>query len=159
MIKSYWAGPYLQHILWPLAWQFIAHQGTWWQIAISFHAQKHHKYSLLMHRIKIKSPANFFYGMNKTFWGVDLSFFNQSYSGGITMTKKPTWYWQYYHSRCWTGTHKNSARSKQSGREREPVNPTALESCGPSWSLASTPWAMSLYFKFRAIYFWLLNEY
>ena len=24
---------------------------------------------------------------------------------------------------------------------------------------ASTPWAMSLYFKFRAIYFWLLNEY
>ena len=28
-----------------------------------------------------------------------------------------------------------------------------------SWSLASTPWAMSLYFKFRAIYFWLLNEY
>ena len=33
-------------------------------------------------------------------------------------------------------------------------------SCGlPWWSLASTPWAMSLYFKFRAIYFWLLNEY
>ena len=27
------------------------------------------------------------------------------------------------------------------------------------WSLASTPWAMSLYFKFRAIYFWLLHEY
>ena len=25
--------------------------------------------------------------------------------------------------------------------------------------LASTPWAMSLYFKFRAMYFWLLNEY
>ena len=24
---------------------------------------------------------------------------------------------------------------------------------------ASTPWAMSLYFKFRAIYLWLLNEY
>ena len=23
----------------------------------------------------------------------------------------------------------------------------------------STPWAMSLYFKFRAIYFWLLNEF
>ena len=33
-------------------------------------------------------------------------------------------------------------------------------SCGlPWWSLASTPWAMSLYFKFRAIYFWLLNEH
>ena len=27
------------------------------------------------------------------------------------------------------------------------------------WSLASTRWAMSLYIKFRAIYFWLLNEY
>ena len=26
--------------------------------------------------------------MNKTFLGVDLSFFNQSYSGGITTTKK-----------------------------------------------------------------------
>ena len=30
-------------------------------------------------------------------------------------------------------------------------------SCGLPWSLASTPWVMSL--KFRAIYFWLLNEY
>ena len=49
-----------------------------------------------MHRIKIKSPANFFYGMNKTFWGVDLSFFNQSYSGGITTTKKRIGYWRYY---------------------------------------------------------------
>ena len=27
------------------------------------------------------------------------------------------------------------------------------------WSLVSTPWAMSWCFKFRAIYFWLLNEY
>ena len=45
------------------------------------------KYSLLMHRIKIKSPANFFYGMIKTFLWVDLSLFNQSYSGGITTTK------------------------------------------------------------------------
>ena len=27
------------------------------------------------------------------------------------------------------------------------------------WSLTSTPWAMSLYFKFCAIYFWLINEY
>ena len=44
------------------------------------------KYSLLMHRIKTKSPA-IFYGINKTFLWVDLSFFNQSYSGGITTTK------------------------------------------------------------------------
>ena len=27
------------------------------------------------------------------------------------------------------------------------------------WSLASTPWAMNLYFKFRAIYFWLLTHW
>ena len=32
-------------------------------------------------------------------------------------------------------------------------------SCLLPWSLASTPWAMSLYIKFRAIHFWLLNEY
>ena len=38
--------------------------------------------------------------MNKTFLGADLSFFNQSYSGGITATKKPTGYWRYYHSKC-----------------------------------------------------------
>ena len=76
--------------------------------------QQYHKYSLLMHRIKIKSHANFCYGINKTFLWVDLSFINQTYSGGITTTKTPTGYW---------------------------------------------PWAMSLYFKFRAICFWLLNEY
>ena len=34
------------------------------------------------------------------FLWVDLSFVNESYSGGITTTKKPTGYWQYYHSRC-----------------------------------------------------------
>ena len=64
---------------------------------------RRHKYSLLMHRIKIKSPAIFFFFfflMNKTFLWVDLSFFNLSYSGGITTTKKPTGYWWYYHSRC-----------------------------------------------------------
>ena len=55
--------------------------------------QQYHKYSLLMHRIKIKSPANFCYGINKTFLWVDLSFFNQTYSGGITTTKTSTGYW------------------------------------------------------------------
>ena len=54
------------------------------------------KYSLLMHRIKIKSPPIIFYEMNNTFLCADLSMFNQSYSGGITTTKKPTGYWQYY---------------------------------------------------------------
>ena len=31
------------------------------------------------------------------------SLFNQSYSGGIATTKKPTGYWRYYHSR-WRGS-------------------------------------------------------
>ena len=44
--------------------------------------------------------SRFFSGMNKTFLWVDLSFFNQSYSGGVTTTRKPTGYWRYYHSRC-----------------------------------------------------------
>ena len=48
---------------------------------------------------KLEVPL-IFYGMNKTFWGVDLSFFNQSYSSGITTTKKPAGYWRHYHSRC-----------------------------------------------------------
>ena len=38
--------------------------------------------------------------MNQTFLWVDLYYFNQSYSVGIT--KKPTGYWRYHHhSRCW----------------------------------------------------------
>ena len=92
------------------------------------------KYSLFMHRIKIKGPA-IFYGRNKTFVWVDLSFFNQSYSRVITTTKS---------LQDIGGTTKMSATSL---------------SCGLPWSLASTPWAMSLYIKFRAIHFWLLNEY
>ena len=85
---------------------------------------------------KLKVPL-IFYGMNKTFLWVDSSLFNQSYSGGITMTKKPTRFWRYYHSRCWPPC----CHGRRHG----------------AWS--PTPWAMSLYFKFRAVYFWLLNEY
>ena len=44
---------------------------------------------------KLKIPP-FFYGMNRTFLWVDVSFFNQSYSDGITTKKKPTGYWRYY---------------------------------------------------------------
>ena len=40
---------------------------------------------------KLKVPL-IFYGMNNTFLCVDFSLFNQSYSGGITTTKKPTGY-------------------------------------------------------------------
>ena len=67
---------------------------------------------------------------------VDLSIFNQSYSGGITTTKKPTVYWRYY----------------------VPFKMSASYSCHGTRQ-ASTPWATSLYFKFRAIYLWLLNEF
>ena len=39
-----------------------------------------------MHRTKFKVPL-IFHGMNKTFFWVDLSLFNQFYSGSITTTK------------------------------------------------------------------------
>ena len=52
---------------------------------------KRHKYSLLMHRMKIKSPVIFFYGMNEKFFlsGWIYLFSISAYSGGITMTKSP----------------------------------------------------------------------
>ena len=96
---------------------------------------KEDKYSLLMHRIKMKSPAIFLWNQQNVLC-VDLSMFNQSYSSGITTTKKPTGYWRYY----------------------VPFKMSAPYSCHGTRQ-ASTPWAMSLYFKFRAIYLWLLNEY
>ena len=49
---------------------------------------------------KLKVPLIFFNGINQTFLWVDLSFLNQSYSSGITRTKKPTGYCRYYHSTC-----------------------------------------------------------
>ena len=79
---------------------YPAHHKSPYSLLLQLSDSTLHKYSWLMHRIKIKSPANFFYGMNKTFLGADLSFFNQSYSGGIRATKKPTGYWRYYHSKC-----------------------------------------------------------
>ena len=57
------------------------------------------KYNLLMHRIKIKS-RNFFMEWTKRFCGWIYLFSISSYSGGITMTKKPTGYWRHYHWRC-----------------------------------------------------------
>ena len=39
------------------------------------------------------------------------------------------------------------------------IGGTTIKDVDPLAPMASTPWAMSLYFKFRAIYFWLLNEY
>ena len=93
-------------------------------------------YSLLMHRIKIKSPSDFFMEWTKRFvcWFINVQsvllwrYYNNKKSlpdiSGTT-----------YHSRC---------RLPSSHGTRK----------------ASTPWAMSLYFKFRAIlYLWLWNEY
>ena len=85
-----------------------------------------------MHRIKIKSPANF-YGMNKTFLWVDLSLFNQLLL------------WRYYND-------------KKVYRVLAAL-PFKMSPPSLPLSLASTPWAMSVYFKLRTIYFWLLNEY
>ena len=59
-----------------------------------------HKYSLLMHCIKIKSLAIFLWNQQNVLY-VDLSMFNQSYSGGITTTKSlPDIGGTTYHSRC-----------------------------------------------------------
>ena len=58
-----------------------------------------YKYSLLMHRIKIKSPANFLWNEQNVFVGGFITFqsvlFWRYYND-----KKPTRYWRYYHSRC-----------------------------------------------------------
>ena len=56
-----------------------------------------------MHCIKIKSPANFLWNEQNVFVCWFKTGFNQSHSGGITTTKKPTGYWRYYLSR-WRGS-------------------------------------------------------
>ena len=94
------------------------------------------KYSLLMHRIKIKSPANFLWNEQNVFVG-----------GFITF--QSVLLWRYYND-------KKAYRILAVLPFK--MSDTSL-SRGLPWSLVSTPWAMSLYFKFRAIYFWLLNEY
>ena len=86
---------------------------------------------------KIKSPAKFFMEWTKRFCGCIYLFSSSSYSGGITMTKKPTGYWRHYHSRC-----------------RPPSLP---------WSLASTPWATNTVYwciasKLKVTLIFLWNE-
>ena len=78
----------------------------------------------------LKVPLNFC-GMNKKFLWVDLFLFNQ-----LLLR------WYYNDKKIYRIL-------------------VALPFTTPSlpWSLAFTPWAMSLYFKFHAIYFWLLNQY
>ena len=95
------------------------------------------KYSLLMHRIKIKSPANFFLWNE---W--------KRFCGCIFIFQSVLLWWYYNDKKVYRILAVLPFK----------MSATSL-SCGLPWSLASTPWAMSLYFKFRAIYFWLLNEY
>ena len=59
-----------------------------------------YKYSLLMYRIKIKSPAKFLWNEQNVFSGWIYFVSISSYSGGVTMIKKPIGYWRYYQSRC-----------------------------------------------------------
>ena len=95
------------------------------------------KYSLLMHRIKIKSPANFFYGMNKTF-----------FVGGFIIVLSVLLWWYYNDKKAYRILALLPFK----------MSATSL-SCGLPWSLAgtwaSTPWAMSLYLlvKYNA---WLI---
>ena len=91
------------------------------------------KYSLLMHRIKIKSPAKSLWNEQNVFWGVDLSLFNQLLL------------WRYYND-------------KKAYRLFAAL-PFKMSPPSLPLSLTSTPWAMSINFKFCSMHFWLLNEY
>ena len=57
------------------------------------------KYSLLMHRIKIKSPANFLWNEKHVFvsWFIT---FQSVLLWWYYNDKNPTGNWRYYHSRC-----------------------------------------------------------
>ena len=87
-----------------------------------------HKYSLLMHRIKI--PANFYMEWIKRFCG-----------------------WIYHFSISLTLAALQRQKSLPDIGDTTIQDAISLSSGLPLWSLASTPWVMSLYFKFRAIYF------
>ena len=57
------------------------------------------KCSSLMHRIKIKSPANFLWNEQNFFVGGSITF-QSVLLWRYYNDKKPTGYWRYYHSRC-----------------------------------------------------------
>ena len=59
-----------------------------------------YKYSLLMHHIKIKSPANVFMEWIKLFCGWIYHFSISLTLVVLQRQKKPTGYWRYYHLRC-----------------------------------------------------------
>ena len=85
-----------------------------------------------MHGIKIKSPANFLWNEQNVFVGGFISF-----QSDLTLAVLQ---WQ---------------------KSLPDIGGTSIQDVGPLATMdpASTPWAMSLYLKFRAMYFWLLNEY
>ena len=89
-----------------------------------------YKYSLLIHRIKIKSPAKF-YGMNKTCFWEDFFLFTQLL------------FWWYY-------TDEKAYRILAI----LPIKMSALPSL--PWSLASTPWAYTSNFV-QYIFDFLVN--
>ena len=82
-----------------------------------------------MHRIKIKGPTIFLWNEQNVFMG-----------GFITF--QSVLLWRYYNA-----------------KNLLDIGGTTIQDVAPLAAMASTPWAMSLYFKFRAIYFWLLNWY
>ena len=105
------------------------------KVTSGFPLTKIHKYSLLMQRIKIKSPTNFLWNEQHVFvcWFI---------------TFQSVLLWRYYDKKAYRILA---------------VLPFKMSAAwlpwDSPWSLVSTPWAMSFYFKFLAIYFWLLNEY
>ena len=83
-----------------------------------------------MNRIKIKNPAKLLWNEQNVFVGGFISFQSALTLVVLQLQKKPTGYWRHFHLKC---------------RPLAPIEPVVH--------------AMSVYFKFRAIYFWLLNEY
>ena len=76
------------------------------------------KYSLLIHRIKVKSPANFSGNEQHVFvcWFIT---FQSVLLCRYYNDKKPTGYWRYYHSRCpLTGCHGTCHRAWRPHHER-----------------------------------------
>ena len=72
---------------------------SWWKFAITGGITGYHKYSLLMHRIKIKSPAIFLWSERNVFVGGFITF-QSVLIWRYYNDKKPTRYSRYYHSRC-----------------------------------------------------------
>ena len=89
-----------------------------------------YKYSLLMHRIKIESPAKLLWNEQNVFVGGFTSF-----QSALTLAVLQ---WQ---------------------KSLPDIGGTTIQDVAPLAPMQPGVHIMSIYFKFRAIYFWLLNEY